>query len=114
MDIPLSELWPYLRRSAALPPAKKAQALTKFYGRLAAPWTCLVVILIAIPFGAQPGRQNLFYGVAGSIFLCLGYFILQQVSLALGMNSYLPGWLAAWLPNLFFAAIGIVLTLRIK
>jgi len=36
------------------------------------------------------------------------------VSLALGMNGQLPGWLAAWLPNLLFAAAGIILTSRVR
>jgi lipopolysaccharide export system permease protein len=113
-DVPLSELWPYLRQNPDLPAKEAAKLLTKFYGRLAAPWTCLVVVLIAIPFGAQSGRRNLFFGVAGSIFICFAYFVLQQVGLAFGLNGYLPGWLAAWLPNLIFAAAGIVLTMRVR
>jgi lipopolysaccharide export system permease protein len=114
VDIPLTALWPYLHGNNNIPAKEKARLLTKFHGRIAAPWTCLVVVLIAIPFGIQPGRKNLFFGVAGSIFICFAFFILQQVGLAMGMNDYLPGWLAAWLPNLIFAALGIFLTLRIR
>jgi len=113
-DIPLSELWPYLRDNPDIPAREKAGLLTKFHGRLAAPWVCLVVVFIAIPFSAAPGRRNLFFGVAGSIFICFAFFVLQTTGLALGMNGYLPAWLAAWLPNLFFAALGIFLTLRIR
>jgi len=113
-DIPLVELWEFLRDNPGLR-AEDAHALeTKFYGRLATPWTCFVVVLVAIPFGAQTGRRNLFFGVAGSIFIGFSYFVLQRVSLALGMNGQLPGWLAAWLPNLIFAAAGIVLALRVR
>jgi lipopolysaccharide export LptBFGC system permease protein LptF len=113
-DIPIGEIWSYMRDNPGISPKEKAKLLTKFYGRLAAPWTCLVVVFIAIPFGAAPGRRNLFFGVAGSIFICFAYFILQQVALALGMNAFLPAWLAAALPNLFFALLGIFLTLRIR
>ncbi len=113
-DIPLAVLWKYLQTNPGLR-AEDAQALeTKFYGRLATPWTCLVVIFVAIPFGAASGRRNLFFGVAGSIFIGFAYFILQRVSLALGMNGQVPGWLAAWLPNLLFAAAGIILTARVR
>jgi lipopolysaccharide export LptBFGC system permease protein LptF len=75
-----------------------------------------VVVLIAIPFGAASGRRNLFVGVAGSIFICFGYFVIQSVSLALGSapNGHLPAWLAAWLPNIFFGATGLVLTARVR
>lgn len=113
-DIPLKELREYFKYHPHLP-AEDAHALyTKYYGRLAAPWTCFVVVLMAIPFGAQSGRRNLFVGVAGSIFICFAYFVLQNVSLALGMNGQLPPWLAAWLPNLFFAAAGTCLILRTR
>ncbi|HEY5043721.1 MAG TPA: LptF/LptG family permease [Verrucomicrobiae bacterium] len=113
-DIPLSELWPYLRQNPDLSSKKAGRMLTKFHERIAAPWTCFIVVLVAIPFGAQSGRRNLFFGVAGSIFICFSYFVLQQVSFAFGMSGHLPGWLAAWLPNFIFAALGIVLMLRTR
>jgi lipopolysaccharide export system permease protein len=113
-DIPLTDIFAYLRLHPNLPPADSGWLFTKFYGRLAAPWTCLVVVLIAIPFGASTGRRNLFVGVAGSIFICFAFFVIQQVSLALGSGGYLPAWLAAWLPNLIFGALGLVLLLRVR
>jgi lipopolysaccharide export system permease protein len=113
-DIPLKELRDYLRLHPSMPKADACALRTKLHGRLAAPWTCLVVVLIAIPFGAPSGRRNLFYGIAGSIFICFSYFVLQQVSLAFGMNGQLPPWLAAWLPNLLFSTIGAVLIMRTR
>ena len=113
-NIPLTDLWTYLRQNPDLPSKDTAPLLTKFHQRIAAPWTCLIVVLMAIPFGAQSGRRNLFFGVAGSIFICFGYFVLQQVSLAFGLSGRIPGWLAAWLPNFIFAIVGIVLTLRVR
>jgi lipopolysaccharide export system permease protein len=114
LNVPLSTLWEYLRRHPNLPPAEAANWWTKFYGRLAAPWTCLVVVLIAIPFGVASGRRNLFVGVAGSVFICFTFFVLQQVGLAMGQGDRLPAWLAAWLPNLIFAAAGLLLTARVR
>jgi lipopolysaccharide export system permease protein len=113
-DIPLTELREYLRNNPDVSGDDGNRLFTKYYGRLAAPWTCLVVVLIAIPFGAAPGRRNLFFGVAGSIFIGFAFFILQMVGLALGSGGTLPAWLAAWLPNMIFAAIGIILTARIR
>jgi lipopolysaccharide export system permease protein len=113
-DIPLKVIYHHLRLNPNLPRADASWLLTKLYGRLAAPWTCLVVVLIAIPFGAASGRRNLFVGVAGSIFICFAYFIIQQVSLALGSAGHLPAWLAAWLPNMIFGTTGLVLTARVR
>ena len=94
--------------------AKMMMLDTQFHGRIASPWTCLVVVLIAVPFGAAPGRRNVFVGVASSIFICFAYFILMRLGLALGTGGYLPGWLAAWAPNLFFATLGLTLSWRIR
>jgi lipopolysaccharide export system permease protein len=113
-DIPLAVLFAYLRLHPDLPSADSNKLLTKLYGRLAAPWTCLVVVFIAIPFGATSGRRNLFFGVAGSIFICFTFFVLQQVGLALGMGGRLPAWLAAWLPNLIFGATGLWMAARVR
>lgn len=113
-DIPLQALWDYLRFHPNLSGQNHAWFYTKFHGRLAAPWTCLVVVLIAVPFGAPSGRRNVFVGVAGSIFICFAYFVLMQVGLALGSGGWLPPWLAAWLPNLFFASLGVFLINRVR
>ena len=118
LNIPLAELWGFLKAHSGehsdLSPARASFWRTKFDGRLAEPWTCLVVVLIAIPFGAASGRRNLFFGVTGSIFLCFGFFVIQQFSLAFGSGGYLPAWLAAWLPNLIFAGMGLWLTARVR
>jgi lipopolysaccharide export system permease protein len=46
--------------------------------------------------------------------ICFGYFVLQQLTLALGTGGYLPPWLAAWLPNLTFGLAGLLLTSRVR
>jgi lipopolysaccharide export LptBFGC system permease protein LptF len=113
-DLPLAEISELFRNNPDMSADNKHRLKTKFYGRLAEPWKCFVVVLMAIPFGAQSGRRNLFYGVAGSIFICFAYFVLQSVSLAFGVGGHLPAWLAAWLPNLIFGAAGIFLTWRVR
>ena len=113
-DIPLRDILGYLRLHPNLPRADSSWLLTKLYGRLATPWTCLVVVFIAIPFGAASGRRNLFVGVAGSIFICFAYFVIQQVSLVLGAAGQMPAWLAAWLPNVVFGVTGLILTARVR
>ena len=87
---------------------------TQLHTRIAGYWTCLVVVLIALPFGAASGRRNAFVGVAASIFICFGYFVASRLGLALGTAGHLPPLLAGWLPNLIFAATGVWLTQRIR
>jgi lipopolysaccharide export LptBFGC system permease protein LptF len=87
---------------------------TQRHARIAQPWTCLIVALIAIPFGAASGRRNVFIGVAASIFICFAYFILQRIGLALGSGQFVPPALGAWLPNALFGVTGLWLTHRVK
>jgi lipopolysaccharide export LptBFGC system permease protein LptF len=112
--VPLADIWNYLKFHPDLSRADSSKLRTEFDSRLAAPWTCLVVVLIAIPFGTPSGRRNPFFGVAGSIFICFSYFVIEQVSQPMGASGFLPAWLAAWLPNIIFATTGLWLTARVR
>jgi lipopolysaccharide export system permease protein len=113
-QLSIKEIRHYLQWHPRLEAKKYALLMTKLHNRFATPWTCVVVALIAIPFGAASGRLNVFVGVASSIFICFAYFILRELSLALGSGSYVDPWLAAWAPNMFFSVTGIILTFRIR
>lgn len=113
-DIPLTVILDYLRLHPSPEPAVASWLRTMLHGRMAHPWTCAVVVLIAVPFAAGAGRRNLFVGVASSILICFAYFVLQQVSMAMGSGGYLPPWLAAWFPNAAFAIGGLWMMTRIR
>jgi lipopolysaccharide export system permease protein len=111
-ELSIREILSYL--SLHPQPQRESELYTKLYGRLAAPWTCLVAVLIAIPFGAGGGRRNVFVGVASSIVICLLYYFLQPLCLTFGSAGYMPPWLAAWLPNLVFGLAGLWMTARVR
>jgi lipopolysaccharide export system permease protein len=113
-DVPIKDLVNYLRLHPHPTRSDRYWLYTKLEGRLAAPWTCVVVVLIAIPFGAAGGRRNVYVGVASSIVICFIYFVLLQLGLALGTSGRMSAWLAAWFPNLAFGLTGLWLTSRIR
>jgi lipopolysaccharide export system permease protein len=113
-QLSIRELLTYLRWHPHLQREKRWPLLTQLQGRLAAPFTCLAVVLIALPFGARSGRHNVFVGVAGSIFICFAYFILQKISFGLGVGGYLAPAEAAWLPNAVFGLTGLALMARLR
>lgn len=113
-DLPLLDIFDYLRLHPNLKRSDKWWLYTKLHGRLAAPWTCLVVVLIALPFGAASGRRNVFVGVASSIFIAFGFLVVTRISLALGTGGHLPAWVAGWLPNIVFGSIGLWMTARVR
>ncbi len=108
------EIMNYERLHPDIPPGDRALLDTQLHGRFSAPWTALVVVFIAIPFGAPSGRRNLFFGVAGSLALAFAYVFLQRLGFALGQGGHLVPWLAAWLPNLFFTLVGAGLISRVR
>lgn len=103
----LREIKAYRKLHQSMDSRRRTMIETQYYGRLAEPLTCLVVVLIAIPFGTASGRRNVFAGMAASIGLCFAYFILQRVGMALGTSGAVWPWLGAWLPNLVFSALGL-------
>jgi lipopolysaccharide export LptBFGC system permease protein LptF len=113
-DLPLVEIRNYLRLHPNLPREDRAWLETKWHGRLAMPWTCLMVVLIALPFGAASGRRNVFVGVASSILIAFSFLALTQLSLALGAGGHMPSWLAGWLPNLLFGGAALLMTAKVR
>ncbi len=116
VQLSITEILDYLHLHPDLTPRDSQHRMlhTQLQGRLAAPWTSLVVVLIAIPFGAATGRRNVYVGVASSIFIAFAYFMLLKLGLALGTGGYVPPWLAAWSPNILFAGTGLLLTRRVR
>jgi lipopolysaccharide export system permease protein len=114
VEFTFAEIMDYLRLHPELNASDHALFYTQLHARLANPWTSLVVVLVAVPFGAMSGRRNVFVGVASSIFLCLLYFAVLRLGLAVGTGGHMPPVLAAWLPNIIFGSIGFVMMVRAR
>jgi len=77
------------------------------YYKFAAPFVSFIVMLIGLAFGMRTTRGGLLIGVGTSIAIFVAYYGLSIVSLALGKQEFLPPWMAAWLPNMVFTALGL-------
>lgn len=113
-DIPVSQIYQYMRLHPQPETAMRPWIYTKLHGRFAGPFACLVVVLVAIPFAAASGRRNVFVGVAASILIFFTYYILQQLGFTFGEAGKVPPWLGAWLPNLFFALGSLWMIARVR
>jgi len=105
----LSELREYLRFNADFPRTLLAPFRTHLQYRLALPWTCLVVVCIAAPLGIGYSRRGVLSSVAAAVILVFSMNFLVHLFLALGEGDRVPAWIAAWTPNIVFAAIGLYL-----
>ncbi|MEY2531737.1 MAG: lipopolysaccharide export system permease protein [Verrucomicrobiota bacterium] len=103
------ELREYLHYNADFPPSLLAPFSTHLQYRLALPWTCLVVVLIATPLGIGFSRRGVLSSVAIAIVCVFSMNFLNHLFLALGEGYRIPAWVAAWTPNALFGAIGLYL-----
>lgn len=88
--------------------------MVDFHYRLAAPWLCIIVILVGVPFGMHTGRRGMGMGILLAMLTFFGYYILMGVCLAYGKRGVLPPPVAGWLPAGVFFVLGLVMMRRIR
>jgi LPS export ABC transporter permease LptG len=103
------ELREYLQFNSDFPPTLLAPFATQLEYRLALPWTCFVVALIAAPLGIGYSRRGIFSSVAAAIILVFAMNFVMHLFLALGEGARISHWAAAWTPNLIFGVLGLIL-----
>jgi lipopolysaccharide export system permease protein len=84
--------------------------LTVLQSHLAFPLANVVLLLCAVPFLVGRERGKAAEGVTGGLLLCVGFFCMDFVARSLGLSGDLSPLMAAWLPILFFGALGTSLT----
>lgn len=107
MTVP--ELREYLFHNGDFTDVQLAPFRTHLWYRWAMPWMSFILVFIAAPLGVVFSRRGVLAGVASSIFIFGGMLFLKDFCLALGAGHRIPAPLAAWLPNLIFLVIGVIL-----
>jgi lipopolysaccharide export system permease protein len=105
-DLSISEL-----RHLARKLRKEGYNSTRFqvdmHARIAAPFACLVMAFLGIPFAIRKGRgTSLALGIAVSVGIGAIYFILHAALLAFGYSGAFPPVIAAWGANVLFLLFG--------
>jgi lipopolysaccharide export system permease protein len=103
------ELYDYLKFNSDFPATLLAPFATHLQYRLALPWTCLVIALIATPLGVGYSRRGVLSSVAAAVIIVFAMNFMTHLFLALGEGARIPDWVAAWTPNVLFGALGLVL-----
>jgi lipopolysaccharide export system permease protein len=85
-------------------PAMSAYAVG-YYGILAEPFVCLIIVGLAVPFAVAGVRVNPMVGVSKSVGLFFAYYVVSTVSTHLGNQRLLPALIAAWLPIAVMLAV---------
>ena len=103
------ELREYLEFNSDFPATLLAPFATHLQYRIALPWTCAVVALIAGSLGVGYSRRGILSSVAAAILLFFAMNFVVHLFLALGEGARIPTWAAAWTPNIIFGVIGLIL-----
>lgn len=81
--------------------------LTHWHYRWALPFTCVVTVLLAAPLSIHFARRGSGSGIFLAVLLSVLMIFFSSVALALGEAALIPPLLAAWLPNMAFALLGL-------
>ena|ERR1700686_1030926 len=103
------ELQEYLQFNSDFPATLLAPFATHLQYRLALPWTCIVIALIAAPLGIGYSRRGILSSVAAAILIVFAMNFATHLFLALGEGARVSNWAAAWTPNIIFSVLGLVL-----
>ena len=70
--------------------------------------------LIGIAFGLRTGKTGVVVWVGACVPLGFLYWVLLSLGFSLGRGGALPSLAAAWLPNVLFAAGGLVALAKVR
>jgi lipopolysaccharide export system permease protein len=82
--------------------------------KLAVPVTCIIIALFGAPLATSTQRGGAAYGIGVSLVTTVVFLVLIQLTKAIGGKGLVPPDLAAWLPNIAFGLIGLVMLGRVK
>ena len=80
--------------------------------KIAVPATCFIIALFAIPLVVSGPRMSGAFGVAVSLGTAVVFLVLVQLSRTVGLGGLIPPTLSAWLPNIVFGTVGLVMLQR--
>ena len=82
--------------------------------KISFPLVNFIIVLFGAPIAANPKRSGLAIGFAISLFIAFVYYTLIRMAQSFGYSEKLPPLLAAWITNILFAVLGVVLLIKAK
>jgi lipopolysaccharide export system permease protein len=88
--------------------------MTDLYFKIAYPFISLIIILFGAPLAANPRRSGLAISFGVGLAVSFIHYVLLQIFRSLGYSQKLPPLLAAWLVNIVFAIVGMVILFKAR
>lgn len=80
-----------------------------YHLKVALPFAGLILAFLGLPFATMFPKSGRALGLAASLLLIMVYFFSTVLFREMGVSGLLSPFWAAWLPNVFFLVLGIVL-----
>lgn len=80
--------------------------------KIAVPFTCIVIAIFGAPLALTAPKASGAVGVGISLATTVVFLLLVQLSEAVGAGGLVPPVGAAWIPNIVFMGIGLLLLAR--
>ncbi|MFH0926507.1 MAG: LPS export ABC transporter permease LptG [bacterium] len=82
------------------------QYLVDLHIKISIPFASLIMIIIGIPFGLKFKKGSIAVSLVMCILIAFSYWIILAITIPLGRANRINPFLAAWLANFLFAAVG--------
>lgn len=89
--------------------------LVDWHDKIAFPLVCLIMAALSVPFALKvnPRGGGVAIGLALSIAVAFGFWIVHTMFIALGHGGYIPPIAAAWAANVIFSLGATILLLQV-
>lgn len=71
----------------------------RYHTLLAGPFSCIVVVGLAVPFAVFGVRSNPMIGILICMACLLVFYLLTVIGTIIGEQGIIPAYIAAWIPN---------------
>jgi lipopolysaccharide export system permease protein len=106
-ELSIRNMLAIMRVNPDLPRRSRRMLRTTIWYRLTFPFSCLVGALLGISLAIARERASALRGFAVAVGLMVLYYIVCQIGLVLGQQSYLPAVVGGALPTATFLGVGV-------
>ncbi len=93
---------------------EQKEAAIELHQRLALPFACVLLGLVGVPLGISSRKGGKSSAFVLTVLLAFAYYLGLITLIGLARKGSFPVPVAAWMPNIIFAIVGIVLLSRLE
>lgn len=82
--------------------------------KIAVPFTCIIIALFGMPLATSNQRGGAAYGVGLALGTTVIFLIMIQLTKAVGGKGVMSPEVAAWVPNMIFGVLGLLMLARVR